>query len=130
MTYPDNSPGAEAQDSNQIGVIGAGTMGSGISLAALLADVKVMLYDIELSMLQRAQKYIEETLNRKKRAINLKYLTTTQSLEELSGSALIIEAAPEQLSLKQELFSRLDGICPPPTILTSNTSTLQVTAIA
>ncbi len=134
MTYPDNSPSSDArvsaQDANQIGVIGAGTMGSGIALAALLADVKVMLYDIDFSMLQRAQKYIEETLNRKKRAISLKYLTTTQTLEDLSAPALIIEAAPEQLTLKQELFSHLDGICPPPTILTSNTSTLPVTAIA
>jgi 3-hydroxybutyryl-CoA dehydrogenase len=115
---------------NQIGVVGAGTMGSGIALTALFADLHVRLYDINPAILAKASEYIETHLNRKKRAINIKYLTLTQNLEDLASSGIVIEAAPEVLSIKQELFGRLAMICPPPTILATNTSTLPVTAIA
>jgi 3-hydroxybutyryl-CoA dehydrogenase len=130
VIFPDALSKIIPPDASQIGVIGAGTMGSGIALAALLSDIKVVLYDIELSMLERAGHYIEEHLNRKRRAINIKYLALTQSLDDMSKTGFIVEAAPEILTLKQELFSRLDAICPPPTVLATNTSTLPVTAIA
>jgi 3-hydroxybutyryl-CoA dehydrogenase len=130
MTPPDTLPKNTAPDSSQIGVIGSGTMGSGIALTALMSDIKVILYDVESSMLERAKHYIEEHLNHKKRAINIKYLSVTQSFEDLSGAGFIIEAVPESLPLKQELFNRLDAICPPNVVLATNTSTLPVTAIA
>ncbi len=130
MTLPDTLPRITAPDTSQIGVIGAGTMGSGIALAALMSDFKVILYDVDTFMLERAGHYIEEHLNRKKRAINIKYLVFTQSLDDLSSAGFIIEAAPEILTLKQELFSHLDAICPPTVVLATNTSTLPVTAIA
>jgi 3-hydroxybutyryl-CoA dehydrogenase len=117
-------------NSSRIGVIGAGTMGSGIALAALLADLRVVLFDVDNTVLEKAVKYIENHLNKKQRAINIKYLRTVQSLEELAGCGFVIEAAPEKLPLKQELFAKLDEICPPPAILATNTSTLAVTAIA
>jgi 3-hydroxybutyryl-CoA dehydrogenase len=113
-----------------IGVIGGGTMGSGIALTALLADFRVILYDVDSDMLKKAQSYIENFLNKKQRAINIKYLSTTQSLEELATCGFIIEAAPENLQLKQELFAKVDQICPPPAVLATNTSTLSVTEIA
>lgn len=130
MTLIETLPKVTIPGASQIGVIGAGTMGSGIALAALLSDIKVILFDIEGPMLDRAGGYIEEHLNRKKRSINLKYLLTTQSLSDLSGADFIIEAVPEDLSLKQDLFARLDMLCPPPAVLATNTSTLPVTAIA
>jgi 3-hydroxybutyryl-CoA dehydrogenase len=117
-------------DSKTIAVVGGGTMGSGIALAALLADFPVVLYDVSTEVLARAREYIETHLNRKRRAINIKYLSLTTSLEDLAGAGFVIEAIPEDLSLKQALFTRLDEICPPPAILASNTSTLSVTAIA
>ena len=115
---------------NKIGVVGAGTMGSGIALAALYANLHVTLYDISPEVLGRAREYIEKFLSRKDKAENLQILVTTQTLEDLAGSDVVIEAAPEDLEIKHELFARLDEICPPPAILASNTSTLSVTRIA
>jgi 3-hydroxybutyryl-CoA dehydrogenase len=115
---------------DRVGVIGAGTMGSGIALTVLMADLKVVLYDLDEQVLERAREYIQKHLERKQRGISFKYLTTTTSLDDLKGCGYVIEAAPENLSLKQDLFSRLGNLCPPPTILATNTSTLPVTAIA
>lgn len=105
-------------------------MGSGIALAALLENIKVVLYDVDASIMDRANRYIEDHLNRKRRAINIQYLKTTMDLADVQHCGIVIEAIPEDLSLKQTLFERLDKICPPPAILATNTSTLPVTAIA
>jgi 3-hydroxybutyryl-CoA dehydrogenase len=105
-------------------------MGSGIALAALLADLRVTLYDISPEMLDKAQTYVEKHLDRKRKAINIKFLRMVSDLAELREAELIIEAAPEDLDLKQSLFAQLDEICRPPAILATNTSTLSVTAIA
>jgi 3-hydroxybutyryl-CoA dehydrogenase len=115
---------------DRIGIVGGGTMGSGIALAALLADLQVSLYDVSGEMLEKARSYIESHLERKRRAISIKYLKLTSSLADLGGCQVLIEAAPEDLPLKLDLFARLEGICPPPAILATNTSTLSVTAIA
>ncbi len=117
-------------DLNTIAVAGAGTMGSGIALAALLAGLRAILYDIDEALLERARDYIEGHLQRKQRAINIKYLSLTSDVSKFQPAGVVIEAIPEDLSLKQELFRRLDQICPPPAILATNTSTLSVTAIA
>jgi 3-hydroxybutyryl-CoA dehydrogenase len=122
-------PSPHAPDLSHIAVIGAGTMGSGIALAALLADLKVALYDPEPSVLERAQSYIDTHLDRKKRAINRKYLRLAERLEEVGAVGVVIEAAPEDLSIKKELFARLETLFPEPVLLATNTSTLPVTAI-
>lgn len=114
----------------RLGIAGAGTMGSGIALAALLADMPVTLFDVSSQMLERARAYIETTLARKDKSSNLTNLSMTDRLEDLSGCGVVIEAIPEDLALKRDLFRRLDAICPPPAILASNTSTLTVTSIA
>ena len=105
-------------------------MGSGITLAALLNALPVTLYDISPEMLASAIAYLENHLNRKNKADNLHLLTKSTDLEGLRGCNLIIEAAPENLALKTEIFSQLEKICPAPAILATNTSTLSVTAIA
>jgi 3-hydroxybutyryl-CoA dehydrogenase len=115
---------------NIIAIAGAGTMGSGIALAALLAGLRAILYDIDEALLARAREYIEGHLQRKQHAINIKYLTLSSELSDFQPAGVVIEAIPEDLHLKQDLFSRLEEICPPPTILATNTSTLSVTAIA
>lgn len=114
----------------RIGVVGAGTMGSGIALAVLLSGMPVTLYDVSEPMLEKAREYIRNHLERKGKAGELKNLELTGELSALSGAGIVIEAAPEDLGLKQELFTRLDSICRPPAILATNTSTLAVTAIA
>jgi 3-hydroxybutyryl-CoA dehydrogenase len=113
-----------------IAIVGAGTMGSGIALAALAAGLTVTLYDIAPEMLERGRGYIQKHLARKRKEAALEHLALTTRLEDLAGAAVVIEAAPEDLALKQELFSQLDPICPPPAILATNTSTLSITAIA
>lgn len=114
----------------QIGLVGAGTMGSGIALAALFADLQVRLYDIAPEMLDKARQYIQKFLIRKGKEAALEKLTLATNLEDLAGVEVIIEAASEKLELKREIFGQLDAICPPPAILATNTSTLAVTAIA
>ena len=101
----------------RIGVLGAGTMGSGIALTILLADMPVTLYDVSTEMLEKATSYIESHLERKGKSDNIAYLNLTSHLDDLSSAMVLIEAAPEDLALKQELFAALDGICPPPPFL-------------
>lgn len=114
----------------RIGVAGAGVMGSGIALAILLADLPVTLYDVSPQILGRAREYIENHLVRKNKGHNLSNLSLSQQLEDFRGAGIVIEAIPEDLGLKRDLFHRLDTLCPPPAILATNTSTLAVTAIA
>jgi len=114
----------------RLGVAGAGAMGSGIALTALLADMYVSLFDISPEVLKRASGYIETHLKRKNKSVLLGRLTLTSDLEDFKRCNFVIEAIPEDLQLKQSLFAQLDRLCPPPAILTSNTSTLAVTAIA
>lgn len=114
----------------RLGIAGAGTMGSGIALTALLADIPVVLLDINTEMLESARDYIRSHLERKQKSRMYDRLVTTSQMEDLSTCNLVIEAAPENLSLKTDLFSRLASICSPTTILATNTSTLPVTAIA
>ncbi|MCW5876689.1 MAG: hypothetical protein KIS85_07370 [Anaerolineales bacterium] len=113
-----------------IGIIGAGTMGSGIALTALYAGAHVYLQDAIPETLQSAAEYAQKFLEKKGQGEYFKNLHLVESLEGLAPAEVIIEAAPERLELKQELFQKLDAICPPPAILASNTSTLSVTAIA
>ncbi len=113
-----------------IGVIGAGTMGSGIALSALYQAIPVTLYDVDAPTLERAHAYLEKFLTRKGKQAHLQSLTRTQDFSALAACNLVIEAAPEKLELKRDLFAQLDALCPPPAILATNTSTLSVTAIA
>lgn len=113
-----------------VGVVGAGVMGSGIALTALLAGMPASLYDVSPEMLQKARGYIEEHLKRKNKASSLRDLRLTGTLEDLRDCGVVIETAPEDLGVKQDLFARLSALLPPPAILATNTSTLAVTAIA
>jgi len=114
----------------RLSVVGAGTMGSGIALTLLLAGFPVTLYEISPQIQERALEYIQNHLERKNKSNYLPNLSLCSQLQQLQGSAIIIEAIPEDLTQKQQLFALLDQICPPPVILATNTSTLPVTAIA
>lgn len=117
-------------DKCTIGIVGAGTMGSGIALAALYKGYSVILQDSFPGALDKGRDYIEKFLAKKDMGANAGLATYAKDLEALAGANILIEAVIEVLAVKQELFRRLDEICPAPAILASNTSTLAVTAIA
>lgn len=124
MTY-DLQP-----ESTTIGVIGAGTMGSGIALAALYAGYRVILQDPFSEAMIQAEEYLNRFLNKNDMADRIRNITFSDDLESLAPAHIVIEAVVEHLNLKKDIFNRLDVICPPPTILATNTSTLPVTEIA
>jgi 3-hydroxybutyryl-CoA dehydrogenase len=127
-------------DVQRVAVIGSGTMGSGIAQVAALAGYETALFDAAPGVAQKAVERIGEALARAvdkgkctaaERTQALGRLRPFTSLEETAAFAdLVIEAAPEDLALKKELFSRLSRAARSEAILASNTSSLPITAIA
>ena len=123
-----------------IAVIGAGTMGRGIAHAAALGGYRTILEDLLPNALRKAEGEIRANLDK---AVELGKVTPHDatsavarleyagSVEEAAREAdLVIEAVPEEMESKIEIFTLLDKICRPGTILASNTSSLSVTEIA
>lgn len=122
-----------------ISVIGAGTMGSGIAHAAAVGGYRVVLYDVAPEFTQRGieriHKNLAESVARKKLDAALaedaeQRIHTTHALADAAQCDLIIEAVPEQLDLKRQLFGQLDALAPAPTIFSSNTSSLSINVLA
>ncbi len=123
-----------------ISVIGAGIMGRGIAHAAALGGYRTILEDILPASLRRAEGEIRANMDkavelgkvaRPEADAALGRLEYASSIEEAARAAdLVIEAVPEEIESKIEIFTLLDKICPPATILASNTSSLSVTEIA
>ena len=122
-----------------IGVIGAGTMGSGISQVSALHGFHVTLVDLEEQILHQGINSIQNGLKRqvKKEKISqelmrstLDRISTSTSLNSLSNADLVIEAASEHKETKMNLFQALDSICPKTSILASNTSSISISNIA
>lgn len=121
------------------GVIGSGTMGRGIAICSAAAGYKTILFDINSEILEKAKTLIEIDLNksaeRKKITFEKKDETVsniifTSEFDDLKKSDFIIEAAPEDIELKKDIFTKLDDVCRQETILATNTSSLSVTAIS
>lgn len=122
-----------------IAVLGSGTMGSGIAQVCAQRGFDVLLYDLNDSLLAKARGVIQKTLSR---AVELRKATaeevqattdrlqTTTHLNDLAIADLVIEAAPEKLETKRDLFHQLDQILRPSALLASNTSSLSITAIS
>ena len=123
-----------------IAVIGAGIMGRGISHAAALGGYRTILEDILPTTLRKAELEIRANLNKSvelgkvtKDAADEAFerLEYASSVEQAAREAdLVIEAVPEEMESKIEIFTLLDKVCRPETILASNTSSLSVTEIA
>jgi 3-hydroxybutyryl-CoA dehydrogenase len=122
-----------------IGVIGAGTMGSGIAQTAAEAGFNVIMRDIEDSFVERGLSTIAKNLGRavekgKKSKEEVDAVTArlkgTTKLEDLKDADLVIEAVIENMELKKELYGELDKILKPNTIIASNTSGLSITEMA
>ena len=120
-------------------VAGTGTMGIGIAIVAARAGFRTILYDQNADALVRARNQIEgffaKSVQKKKLTETqvdaiLSNLSATDKVEDLSESDIVIEAVFENLSVKHELFSSLNVVCPQHTIFASNTSTLSITEIA
>ena len=123
----------------RIAVIGAGIMGHGIAQEFAISGRQVSLYDIDQSRLDAALDRISENLTSLSRsgdltvdpAAILRGLTVTTTLETaVSNVDYVVEAAPEQLPLKQALFTEMDQYAPPHAILASNTSTFRPSLLA
>ncbi|HET8826296.1 MAG TPA: 3-hydroxyacyl-CoA dehydrogenase NAD-binding domain-containing protein [Terriglobales bacterium] len=123
-----------------IAVIGAGTMGRGIAHVAALGGYRTVLEDVLPAALRKAQDEIRGNLDK---AVELKKVSAHDAtaalgrLEYASGpeeaareADLVIEAVPEEMESKIEIFTLLDKVCRPGTILASNTSSLSITEIA
>jgi 3-hydroxybutyryl-CoA dehydrogenase len=115
---------------DRVAVLGCGTMGAGIAQAALAAGCSVVLYDVSAPALERARERIAAGLAKQGHADAAAQLRATTALEDVAGARLVVEAAPEQLDLKRDLFAQVAALCPAPTILASNTSSLPIAAIA
>ncbi len=122
-----------------IGVVGSGTMGSGITISLLLGGLRVILVDSQKAALQRASAFVKASLRRRvKRGVLStsrqqdaeSRLVLSSTLNALSEADLVIEAVFEDLALKQKVFKQLDAICSPQCILCTNTSALDVDKIA
>ncbi|HXN72707.1 MAG TPA: 3-hydroxyacyl-CoA dehydrogenase NAD-binding domain-containing protein [Candidatus Acidoferrales bacterium] len=123
-----------------IGVIGAGTMGRGIAYAAVLGGYRTVLEDVSPEMREQGAAYILETLGegvsrgevtvgQKEKA--LANLSTSRSVEDVCREAdLLIEAVPEEMEVKLEIFTIFDKFAKPGAILASNTSSLSITEMA
>ncbi|MCP4494442.1 MAG: 3-hydroxybutyryl-CoA dehydrogenase [Gammaproteobacteria bacterium] len=122
-----------------VGVVGAGTMGNGIVQVCATAGLTVIMQDIAEDAVQRGLSTISISLDRliKKEKITtddktaaLGNIQTSTSLEDLSESDIVIEAATENETLKLQIFTQLDKICKPEALLASNTSSISLTKIA
>jgi 3-hydroxybutyryl-CoA dehydrogenase len=127
-------------DVRTIAVIGAGTMGRGIAYAAAAGGYRTVLEDVAEAVLQQALVWIREALaeavargklTREQADQALARLATAHAVEDACREAdLVIEAVPEDMELKLEIFTLLDKFAKPGAILASNTSSLSVTEMA
>lgn len=123
----------------RLGVLGGGTMGSGIAQTALLAGVEVTLVDVDEGQLERAQGVIEggverlvsrERISAEQGSAAIAALTTSSDFESLASSEGVIEAVSENVELKRGIFERLETVCADAKFIASNTSSLSIQEIA
>ena len=123
----------------RVGVVGAGTMGNGIAQVTATAGYDVVMRDIETPFVENGLDAIDDSLDRLVDSEKLTEdeagatrdrITGTTDLDELADCDLVVEAAVEEMAIKQEIFADLDETVPEDVVLATNTSTLSVTSIA
>ncbi|WP_426307943.1 3-hydroxyacyl-CoA dehydrogenase NAD-binding domain-containing protein [Acidovorax facilis] len=136
---PDVASDTPKRDIKQVGVIGAGTMGGGISMNFLNAGIPVKILEMKQEALDRGIATIKKNYEAQVKKGKLKQdkydqrmalLTTTLSYDDFKDCDLIIEAVFEEMGVKEAVFKQLDAVAKPGAILASNTSTLDVDKIA
>jgi len=123
-----------------IGVIGAGTMGRGIAYAAALGGYRTILEDVMPEMLTEARRWIAQAFDEgakrgklaaEEAAAALKRISTVSSVEDACRECdFLIEAVPEEMELKLELYTLFDKFAKPNAVLASNTSSLSIAEMA
>ncbi len=133
---PEDTPKREIKS---VAVIGAGTMGGGISMNFLNAGIPVKILEMKQEALDRGIATIRKNYESQVKRGKLKQdkydqrmalLTTTLDYNDLKDADLVIEAVFEEMGVKQKVFEKLDEVMKPGAILASNTSTLDVNKIA
>lgn len=122
----------------QVGVVGAGTMGAGIAQVCATAGLQVVLVDVGSEQLQRGQAAIAASLSRLEPKGKLPHpaaeitarIRTSTALADLANVDFVVEAAFEDSAVKTALFATLDAACKPDAILASNTSSISITRLA
>ena len=141
VSHSEPSPASPAHHPiHTVAVLGAGIMGRGIAYAAALGGYATILQDTDAGVLDKAVNDIWATfekgvvtgkVNEEAAMQANKRLSSSRSLEDAArGADLVIEAVPERIDLKVELFGTLDRVAPPHAILASNTSSLSITEMA
>ncbi|WP_017593596.1 3-hydroxyacyl-CoA dehydrogenase [Nocardiopsis potens] len=127
------------QEFKKFGVVGLGTMGAGIVEVFARAGFDVTGVEIDGAALERGRAHIGKSLGRardkgritpEEHDAILGRITFTTDRERLGDADFVVEAVPERIDIKRDVFGDLDRICPPGTILATNTSSLSVTEIA
>lgn len=123
----------------RVGVVGCGVMGSGIAEVCARAGYEVVVREVTRDLLDRGLARIDASLARAHERGKITEeaarqargaIRGTTSLADLAGSDLVIEAVIEKMAEKQAVMRELDGLCPPGTIFSSNTSSLSITEMA
>src|SRR4051812_30865249 len=131
--------GSVARELSEVGVVGLGTMGAGIAEVLARAGLSVTAVEVTDEALERGRAHLEHSTDRAlergkleqaERDAIFERIRFSTALEDLAAAELVIEAVPERMELKTEVFSKLDKICPPDTILATNTSSLSVTELS
>jgi 3-hydroxybutyryl-CoA dehydrogenase len=129
----------DGEPARVIGVLGAGTMGAGIAQLACRSGAETLLFDPIPAALEKGRERVHDGLRREAAKGRLtaeqaqaaaERLQTVGELEALAGCELVIEAVPERIELKHEIYGRLSEIVGESCVLATNTSSLPVTAIA
>ena len=124
---------------NTFGVVGAGQMGSGIAQVAAASGLNVIMNDIDTRFVEGGLAVITKNLDRalakgklqdSDKAAILGRIKTSVDLKEMAAADFVVEAAVEREDLKFKIFRDLDAICPPATILATNTSSIPIGRIA
>lgn len=136
---PRDAQDAPLRNVQHVGVIGAGTMGGGISMAFANAGYSVTLVEVTDANLQKGlgiiQRNYQATVSKGKLAsadmhARMERIRGTTDMRQLADVDLVIEAAFEDMTVKHDLFKQLDQICKPGAILATNTSRLDINRIA
>lgn len=122
----------------KIAVIGSGTMGLDIAQAFARSGFSVIVNDISVEIIDKAKNRLNNSLDKlvskgkmddAKKSEIIKNMTFTTELTDLADVDVVVEAALENLDIKKKIFSKLDDICKPETIFSTNTSSISITAI-